>query len=370
MDTEYDTPRTMDVRRESTSDLFSTPDAVQSGDMGMSFNRVDHCIDLKEQENNPSSQHSPYKADQPTPVDNGLTYFTSEPDLTKETIYYRPIGERKRREIIRDVFQMNPSSLVRTNYAFGFGPLSRTDKQQVFKKQKMPMDGNCYYSSLAQIFFGDISKHDVVRLLIQTYFNANRDSPDLPDKTNDIKDLFTVNGWATEYIHQIRIEMLDVPQFTYIRRPYLTAWLNMVQNTTNPSESPHDWTIAIYLDLINDNHYEPVHQGIHLHGDIQVAGFNGKSLKEPVWVPSLTPGKTVFADGELTRNILTLALVNMGLTYPGINTKLSPHRDINATNATFQSGAQGAVKQQLINLFDKFVEPNDRSFRISTYRLC
>ena len=28
------------------------------------------------------------------------------------------------------------------------------------------------------------------------------------------------------------------------------------------------------------------------------------------------------------------------------------------------------MKQQLNNLFDKFVEPNDGSFRISTYRLC
>ena len=219
-------------------------------------------------------------------------------------VAYRPMGEEFRQDIIKYIFKFDVSLYPRKNYAFGFAPIPINNPSQQIIQQKVKKDGNCFYSSLAQIFFGKPDMERSVRRVIYNYAKQHkkRIPPPYDNNPKAIDDIMQDKEWATDYVQMISCMLFNSPEFTKIYNSQYTGWFDIKTSWPEKQLGVLDYANATYLIHENSNHYQPVHVGVQLMENIIVfEKGNGSSSRFRLPIPTLTPGKKVYADRQLTR---------------------------------------------------------------------
>ena len=278
-------------------------------------------------------------------------------------IQYRPIGEIWRLGAIRRIFGKNPAKYPRKNYAIGFSPLHITQPGQKRFVQRARGDGNCFYHALALVIFGEESDslQMAIRYKLGTEVNRLKAYLDqiLLDPIGSGKGIFQDRFWADEYVLMVASIIINVKIYTHIKESGSTGWGHppMLDYSKPHPITGCDWPEeAIYIDHVGRTHFNPVHIGIKESSDIVISHkTTGRPRFVNLPVPSLTPNKTAYIDGELARMILTTSLVDKSL----FHSKMNEQRNINSTKmATF--------KRPFIKYFYEYTDEN-AAFRTLTF---
>ncbi|KAK3795662.1 hypothetical protein RRG08_043892 [Elysia crispata] len=283
----------------------------------------------------------------PSPDDNGEgcpTPVLMSVAPKTDTAYY-PMTEATRRRVIRDVFQEDPDSYRRVNYAVGFEPLKRYDEKSRFVSQSISSDGNCFYRTLSQIIFGTQRKHDILRRFIYNAAVKHKDSlARLYNIENEesLEEILTPASFANEFCILVASVALGVRVYTYSRNKYMAGWCNPPALQYDPKRWSDD---AIYIDNVNSNHFEPVHRGISRGHDIKITDRSNNCLFSNLPYPTLSPNTSLRIDAGLAGRILIAALLKNTLSIE------QPYKDL--------TGGRRALKVE----FDKRKDKKDGFLR-------
>ena len=299
---------------------------------------------------------------------NPLINFVGESEGVN--IQYRPVSETWRRNVIQNVFGLNPNSYPRTNYAIGFSPLPRKDPGQLLGEQRVRGDGNCYYRSLSTIIFGTETKHAVLRDYIARASRMAKEdiSRRFTPEPGVLDKMAVPNEWADTFALVATSLILGVRLYTHTKSQAFFGWVEPPTMLYDSDDALADFQMddAMYIDHLiqpgsqavgggpakEPNHFDPTHKGIMMPGDVSVTDTGDPDRRiYRLPVPTLSANKTVYVDGELAALLLRAALKTRTLMFDKIPGERPPHknRNINAVKIHEGSFKRADVKQKFVD---------------------
>ena len=281
-------------------------------------------------------------------------------------ISYLPVSEKWRKEVLLDVFHVDPSMYPRSTFAFGFAPLKRAQKDQQLGVRNVKGDGNCFFRSLSMVLFGVETEHPRVRNVLHAY--ATQHQKTFKTWCSGVTPTIAVMNRDKEWADELVIAMTSVLLHTRVYTHSKTGdhgWIEppMLHYDNEGDLWPEE---SIYLDHINQNHFAPVHGGINLPGDIYVT--DAKGTFDWITVPTLTPNRTVYADAGLLRLLLTAALGSRGLRIHNYNNRTQQNRNINATYIYKKKGGVTAVKKRFLQNYLNATPRDNRRVTLTKHK--
>ena len=244
-------------------------------------------------------------------------------------IYYSPVSEEWRKNIITNLFHEEHIQYGRVSYAVRFDPMASSGQAQTIIPKPTKGDGNCLYRALSYIVFGIEDKYAKIKNLLSTFAMDNTDviSDALYGERVNPIDILEEGVYGTSDVAAIASMFFNTK--IYMRgATFGGVWMPVMDYSSeyNSVRGGVKWLAdeAIYINHINWNHFEPAHKGVVVDAELDAIATGKPEPMYPFAVPSLAPGRVVRMDREFISNVLYQifkARNGLTLTYNTLNSK-------------------------------------------------